>query len=58
VRIAEEIAKGFKRVAARLEASKIQDIYPTSKSTAKKRYINKRELPPCPIDEVEIDKYF
>jgi hypothetical protein len=57
-KIADEIAKGFKGVTARLQASKIQDIYRTSKSAAMKRYINKRESPSCPIDEVEIYEYF
>jgi hypothetical protein len=57
-RIADEIVKGFKRVAARLKASKIQDTYRTSKSAAMKRYINKRGSLPCPIDEVEVYEYF
>jgi hypothetical protein len=56
--ITDEIAKGFKGVTARLQTSKIQDAYRTSKSAVMKKCINKRESSPCPIDEVEIYKYF
>jgi hypothetical protein len=57
-RIADKIAKGFKGVAARLQTSKIQDTYRISKSAAMKRYTNKRESPPCPIEKVEIYQHF
>jgi hypothetical protein len=52
------ITKGFKAREARLQASKIQHMCRTSKSASMKRYINKRESPPCPIDKVAIDEYF
>jgi hypothetical protein len=57
-RIVDKIAKRFKGIAARLQASKIQDTYRTSKNAPMKRYINKRESLRCPIDEVEIYEYF
>jgi hypothetical protein len=57
-RIADEIAEGFKGVAPKLQAPKIQDTYRISKSEAMKRYINKRESPPYPIGEVEVYEYF
>jgi hypothetical protein len=57
-RIADEIAKGFKGITTRSQASKIQAASGTFKSVAIKRYINKRELLSCPIDDVEICECF
>jgi hypothetical protein len=57
-KIFEEIAKDSEGVAKRLQAWRVQDTYRTSKSVAMKRYVNKRESPPCPIEENEICDYF
>jgi hypothetical protein len=57
-KIIEEIAKDPEGVAKRLQAWRIQDRYRISKSVAMKRYINKRESPPCPIEEEKICEYY
>jgi hypothetical protein len=48
------IANGFGGAAQRSQAWRVQDTYRTSKSATMKRYINKRESPPCPIEEKKI----
>jgi hypothetical protein len=48
-RITEEIAKEFEDMAGKYREWKVQDTYRKSKSTAMKRFINKKESPPCPI---------
>jgi hypothetical protein len=57
-KITEAIADETKGMTERFTRQKIQDTYRTSKSTVMKKYINKQESPPCPIDQNVICKYF
>jgi hypothetical protein len=57
-KITEAITNETKETAERFKRSRIQDTYRTSKSIAMKKYINKQESPPCPIDQDRIYDYF
>jgi hypothetical protein len=54
----DEIAKGSEEMMKRVQAWKVQDTYRISKNAAMKRYINKRESPPCPIEEEKVCECF
>jgi hypothetical protein len=54
----DEIARRFTGVEPRLQALKIQEKHRTSNNAAMIRYVNKRESPPCSIDDLEIYKYW
>jgi hypothetical protein len=45
-------------MADRIRTREIQDTYWTSKSIKMKRYINRKESLPCPIDQEMTCKYF
>jgi hypothetical protein len=57
-KIFEETAKDFQGVAKRLQTWTVQETSRTSKSVAMKRYVNKRESPPFPIEEEEICAHY
>jgi hypothetical protein len=57
-KITEGITKGFEEMAEKYRDWIVQDTYRISKSAAMKRYINKKESPPCPIEEGKIYDYF
>jgi hypothetical protein len=52
------LADETNQVMKRFQAWKIQETYRTSKSAAMRRFINKKESPPCQIEEEKICQHF
>jgi hypothetical protein len=57
-KITEAVADEIKEMVERQRRWKVQDTYGTSKSAAMKKCINKKESPPCPVEQDTICKYF